>query len=80
MTHNCANCDFTIILNSIQYFRKKIEILKLGSVARMRINLKSQTLEGYNFQNNDFRKLFFVPSYSTSLNTYVSQNFQKKDG
>jgi len=28
-------------------------------------NVKPQTLEGYNFQNNDFRNFFFAPSFLT---------------
>jgi len=30
------------------------------SIVCMRKNVKSQTLEVYNFQNNDLRKLFFA--------------------
>jgi len=45
----------------------------------MRVNVKSQTLEGYNFQNNGFRKKNQTVS-KPALNNTSFKNFEIREG
>ena len=44
-----------------------------SGVERMRINVKSQTLDGYNFQNNGFRTKIQTVSKSALKNTSLKK-------
>jgi len=62
-------------LSTYSLLKKKIEkfIIDLSRdskvlkyiVVRMLKNIKLQTSEGYNFQNNNLHTFFFIPSYLT---------------
>lgn len=73
-------------LSTYSLLKKKIEkfIIDLSRdskvlkyiVVRMLKNIKLQTSEGYNFQNNNLHTFFFIPSYLTRWNhRYIRTNW-----